>query len=208
MLVTRNLEFSYPNGPTFRFPDINCQERSRMLVIGESGKGKTTFLHLIAGILKPVSGEVEIAGRRTSVMTGGELDRFRGENIGIVFQTAHFVESLSVLDNLILPHYLTGRRIDRGYAKQVLTRLGLGDKGNRTPTSLSTGEQQRAAIARAMMNHPAVILADEPTSALDDKHAREVIALLEEEAANTGAALLIVTHDNRLKEFYANRVEL
>jgi putative ABC transport system ATP-binding protein len=125
-----------------------------------------------------------------------------------VFQSAHFVESLTVLENLILPHYLTGNAVNRAYAREVLQRLGIGDKASRRPSSLSVGEQQRVAIARAVMNKPELILADEPTSALDDTHAREVMDLLSEQASSAGAALVIVTHDNRLKERIANRVEL
>jgi ABC-type lipoprotein export system ATPase subunit len=208
MLHTSHLTFSYPGGKNFRFPDIDCPSGDHLLVLGESGTGKTTLLHLIAGILRPQSGEVNIAGKTTSMMNGRSLDRFRGEHVGIVFQTSHFVQSLSVLDNLILPHYLAGRKIDRNRARTILNRLGIGDKSSRRPSSLSIGEQQRVAIARAVMNEPELILADEPTSALDDKHAHEVIALLEEQASAAGAALIIVTHDNRLKERYTNRVVL
>lgn len=208
MLHTSDLSFSYPGGKSFRFPNLSCGAGARLLILGESGKGKTTLLHLVAGILRPHSGVVTIAGQSTLAMRARALDRFRGQHVGIVFQTAHFVESLNVLDNLILPHYLTGRRLDRAYGREVLNRLGIGDKANRQPSSLSTGEQQRVAIARAVMNRPALILADEPTSALDDRHAAEVIALLEEQADSTGAALVIVTHDNRLKERYTHRTEL
>lgn len=208
MLRTTNLNFSYPGGKSFRFPDLHCHPGSRLLVLGESGKGKTTLLHLVAGILKPLSGEVQIGDRITSNLSGSELDTYRGEQVGMVFQTSHFVEALSVLDNLILPHYLTGRKTDRAYAMEVMTRLGIADKANRKPRSLSTGEQQRVAIARAVMNRPSLILADEPTSALDDRHAGEVISLLEEQASVSGAALVIVTHDNRLKERYPHRVTI
>jgi len=208
MLRTSGLQFRYPGGKSFLFPDIECPGGSRLLVLGESGTGKTTLLHLVAGILKPVSGEVQIGDRCTSEMSGRKLDRYRGEHVGIVFQTAHFVESLHVLDNLVLPHYLTGKKPDRQYARAVLERLGVADKASRRPSSLSVGEQQRVAIARAVMNRPSLILADEPTSALDDRHAAEVIALLEEQATSSGAALVIVTHDNRLKERFTQRVTL
>ncbi len=208
MLHTSNLQFSYPGGKAFRFPDIRCASGDHLLVLGESGKGKTTLLHLVAGILSPTSGTVEISGVATSALSGRARDRFRGQKVGLVFQSAHFVESLTVLENLILPHYLTGNAVNRAYAREVLQRLGIGDKASRRPSSLSVGEQQRVAIARAVMNKPELILADEPTSALDDTHAREVMDLLSEQASSAGAALVIVTHDNRLKERIANRVEL
>ncbi len=208
MLSTNRLEFKYENGPSFSFPDIVCGKGEHMLIIGESGRGKTTLLHLLAGILKPRSGAVEITGVNTSSLNDSALDRFRGKNIGLVFQTAHFVESLSVLDNLLLPSFLTGAKVDKDKAKAALTRLNLGDKLHSKPSKLSVGEQQRAAIARAMMNNPAVILADEPTSALDDRNANEVIAMLEEQAAMNGSSLIIVTHDKRLKDRFTKQISL
>ncbi|MDG2247355.1 MAG: ATP-binding cassette domain-containing protein, partial [Flavobacteriales bacterium] len=128
--------------------------------------------------------------------------------IGIVFQTAHFVQSLSVEDNLILPQYLAGGAVDRSKAKEILTRLNLKHKLQEKTRNLSIGEQQRVAIARALMNTPSIVLADEPTSALDDKNAEEVISLLEEQAALSGAGLVIVTHDQRLKDRFSKRVVL
>lgn len=208
MLRTHNLTFSYLNGPAFAFPDIACERSSRVLVIGESGRGKTTFLHLVAGILIPVGGEVEISGVRTSSLSKSQLDQLRGREIGMIFQTSHFVEALSVLDNLILPNYLTGKKAERTRAIELLNRLGLSGKAHRRPGSLSVGEQQRVAIARSVMNRPGLILADEPTSALDDRNAMEVVALLEEYASESGAALVIVTHDGRLKNHYPIQVEL
>jgi len=208
MLSTQQLRFKYQNGPEFSFPDIQCGKGEHLLIIGESGKGKTTLLHLLAGMLKPVGGSVTIAGQQTSSLSDSKLDKFRGAHVGIVFQTAHFVESLSVEDNLVLPQFLSGKKVTKDKAVEVLTRLNLKDKTRQKPTQLSVGEQQRAAIARAMMNNPEVILADEPTSALDDKNANEVIALLEEQARTTGASLVIVTHDKRLKDRFPKQVQL
>lgn len=208
MLSTQQLRFKYQNGPEFSFPDIQCGKGEHLLIIGESGKGKTTLLHLLAGMLKPVSGSVTIAGQQTSSLSDSNLDKFRGAHVGIVFQTAHFVESLTVEDNLVLPQFLSGKKVTKDKAVEVLTRLNLKDKTRQKPTQLSVGEQQRAAIARAMMNNPEVILADEPTSALDDKNANEVIALLEEQARTTGASLVIVTHDKRLKDRFPKQVQL
>lgn len=141
-------------------------------------------------------------------MDDASLDRFRGKNIGIVFQTAYFVESLKVLDNLALPAYLTGEKVNREKAIQALSRLNLESKINVMPANLSTGEQQRVSIARAIMNAPSVILADEPTSALDDKNADQVISMLEEQAALNGSALIIVTHDKRLKDRFSKQVSI
>jgi len=208
MLSTSRLQYKYENGPAFDFPDIACAKGEHLLIIGESGKGKTTLLHLLAGILKPKSGVVEITGVTTSSLNDAALDRFRGKNIGLVFQTAHFVQSLSVIDNLLLPAFLSGIKEDKQRAKAALQRLNLGDKLHVKPAQLSVGEQQRAAIARAMMNNPAIILADEPTSALDDKNANEVIEMLEEQARSNGSSLVIVTHDKRLKDRFTKQISL
>ncbi len=208
MLSTRQLKFSYSNGPSFSFPDIDCGKGEHLLIIGESGRGKTTLLHLLAGLLKPESGEVLVANTVTSSLSDSKLDKFRGKHIGIVFQTAHFVHSLSVLDNLMLAPFLAGNKVDKEKAIRSLSRLNLENKVSEMPSQLSVGEQQRAAIARAMMNDPDIILADEPTSALDDRNANDVISMLEEQASLTGASLIIVTHDKRIKDRFNNQVSL
>lgn len=208
MLRCQNLQFQYPGGPTFAFPDIACAKSEHLLLLGESGTGKTTLLHLLAGLLRPTEGMVEIDGTDITTLSASELDRHRGARVGIVFQTAHFVESLSVEDNLVLPQFLAGLPVNKARAAELLKRMNLLDKLKRSTNELSIGEQQRVAIARALMNNPAVVLADEPTSALDDKNAAQVIELLEEQASLTGAALIIVTHDQRLKDRFAKRVTL
>jgi putative ABC transport system ATP-binding protein len=208
MFSAKHITFQYPKGPSFNFPDIQCNQGDRLLILGESGRGKTTLLHLLAGLLKPTGGAVTIGDTDTSSLSNAQLDKFRGKNIGIIFQTAHFVDSLSVEDNLIMPQFLTGNKIDRAKAREILTRLNLGDKASKKPANLSVGEAQRVAIARAVMNNPQLILADEPTSALDDKNAEEVIRLLDEQASATGAALVIVTHDKRLKDRFSNQITL
>jgi putative ABC transport system ATP-binding protein len=208
MLSCKDIYFSYDSGTNFNFPDLKCSQGEHLLILGQSGTGKTTLLHLIAGLLQPSSGLIEIDGVDIVTQDQRKIDRFRGENIGIVFQTPHFIDSLNVLDNLIMPQFLTGRKIDRDKAMEKLVRLGLRDKHKKKTKNLSVGEQQRVAIARALVNDPPLILADEPTSALDDYHTDEVIDMLSEQAANSNSALVIVTHDKRLKDRFSNRVEL
>ena len=208
MLKSSNLTFNYQNGPSFSVPDVACEKEGHLLLLGESGQGKTTLLHLLAGMLVPSSGAITIDGTDIAQLSPTAMDHFRGQHIGIVFQTAHFVQSLSVEDNLILPQYLAGGAVDRSKAKEILTRLNLKHKLQEKTRNLSIGEQQRVAIARALMNTPSIVLADEPTSALDDKNAEEVISLLEEQAALSGAGLVIVTHDQRLKDRFSKRVVL
>lgn len=191
-----------------RFPDLACGRSERLLLLGSSGAGKTTLLHLLSGLLRPVGGDVEVEGTMISGLGDRALDQFRGERIGVVFQRAHFVQSLTVLENLALPLFLTGSRPDPARAVAMLEALGVGHKASARPRDLSVGEQQRASIARALVHRPAVVLADEPTSALDDASTEAVIGLLEAQAAEAGATLVIVTHDSRLKDRYPNRVEL
>jgi putative ABC transport system ATP-binding protein len=136
------------------------------------------------------------------------LDQFRGQHIGIIFQTAHFVQSLSVGDNLALAQSLAGMKVNRKRIRELLGRLGLEHKLRSKPSQLSVGEKQRASIARAIINQPAVILADEPTSALDDSNCKQVIELLEEQAQAVDATLLVVTHDARLKDHISHQISI
>ncbi|MEY3397740.1 MAG: hypothetical protein RL220_334 [Bacteroidota bacterium] len=208
MLKATDLNFAYTETTRFSFPEIRCERGEHLLLIGESGKGKTTLLHLLAGMLSPTKGKVEIDGRDITHLSGSELDRFRGSKVGIVFQVPHFVESLSVLENLLLPQFLTGKKPSRQKAKDLLRRLRIEEMQNKKPGQLSSGEKQRVAIARAMMNDPVLILADEPTSALDDRNAEEVIRMLEEQASSAQASLVIVTHDKRLKDRFPKSIEI
>jgi len=208
VLRSLQISFKYQGGQSFDFPNISCDTHQPLLLLGESGTGKTTLLHLLSGLLKPTSGKVIIDGINIYDLSEKNRDKFRGENIGVVFQSPHFVRSLSVLDNLLLPAFFTNNKINTEKAKHILDRLNIGDKWNKKPTQLSVGEQQRVAIARALINSPKVLLADEPTSALDDKNTKEVIQLLGEQAKEFDAALIIVTHDNRLKDKFANTIVL
>lgn len=208
MIQTSRIAFQYPQGPSFEFPDLMCSQNDTLLILGNSGTGKTTLLHILAGILKPQSGSIEISGKDISQLNSKTLDQFRGKNIGLIFQTSHFVQSLDVMDNLILPNFLTKEKINKSRAQELLNQLNIGSKSNQKSGNLSIGEQQRLSIARAVINQPKLILADEPTSALDDENAEIVINLLEKIAQENDAALVIVTHDSRLKNRYKNRVEL
>ena len=176
------------------------------------GSGKTTLLHLICGLLKPQTGSINIDGIDVTSLNDRELDKFRGVNIGVVFQQAHFVQSLTVSENLALPALMTSENISSEDLRErtvgLLKRLRLDHKADSLPSELSVGEQQRASIARALIHKPKVVFADEPTSALDDKSTEGVISLLEEETNHAGASLVIVTHDQRLKDRYDDRVEL
>lgn len=207
-IESHDLRFSYSNGQQLEFPDLCFGRGESWLITGASGSGKTTLLHLIAGLLKPHSGSIKIGDQVTSEMSNTALDKFRGKEIGIVFQTAHFVQSLTVGENLELARFLAKNPPDRERVQALLERLGLANKMHKKPHQLSVGEQQRAAIARAMVNRPAVVLADEPTASLDDENCRIMTELLQKESKESGSTLIIVTHDQRLKDLIENVVEL
>ena len=208
IIQTSDLQYTFAKGPDLFFPSFQAEENSELLILGNSGTGKTTLLHLLAGLRMPMAGNVEVNGVRLSSLSGAALDRFRGKNIGVVFQTSHFVQSLSVIDNILLAPYFSNNKVSKSDAEKMLDRLNILSKKNKKTSTLSVGEQQRVAIARALLNNPSLILADEPTSALDDENAKEVLNLLREQTHSLKAALLIVTHDNRLKDEVKQRIEL
>lgn len=207
MLQTKNIQFSY-SSLHFQFPDISCPAGDILLVTGSSGKGKTTLLHLLAGLLKPESGNIYIGRTDITDLPAGALDKFRGQKTGIIFQQPHFVASLSVMDNLLLSPYLAGIKPNKNRAKELLAQLNIAEQANKKPSHLSQGQLQRASIARSLMNTPVLVLADEPTSSLDDENCYKVARLLQEQAGITNAALVIVTHDQRLKQIFHQKIEL
>ncbi len=207
MIKTESLKFSYDGKKYFDFPDINLDSGENLLIIGNSGIGKTTLLHLLAGILKPESGSINISGTDISKFSDTELDKFRGDNIGIVFQKPHFISSLTINENLKLAQYLS-RSKTSGDAKKILESLNIKDKYQQKPNQLSEGEKQRASIALALINSPSLILADEPTSSLDDFNCDNVIKLLKKQAKDHKAQLIVITHDARLKKHFKNNLNL
>lgn len=208
MFKTQSLFFAYNAQTCFYFPDIELSAGEDLLILGESGIGKTTLLHLMAGLLQPKSGSVELMGTKLQELSTGKLDRFRGQHIGLVFQRPHFIHALSLQENLTLAQYLAGNRQDTNRIRKVLESLGIDRKLSGKPHRLSQGEQQRAAIALAVINNPQLILADEPTSSLDDNSCTKVASLLKEQASATGAQLIIITHDQRLKKQFQNTLHL
>ena len=207
MITTTNLEFSYDSGTSFKFPDFSTNQEPT-LIIGPSGVGKTTLLHLIAGLIKPTSGEILWDGTSTNSLQGTTLDVLRGRDIGIVFQKPHFIESLSVLENVLLPLKTNKKEVNKEEVQSCLKSLGIEHKSNSKIKELSEGEKQRVSIARALLNRPKYLLADEPTSSLDDRNTEEVIELLKKESIQYGCQLVIITHDSRLKSHFSNTLNL
>lgn len=209
MLITQDLTYRYPDAThTFRFPDLEVARAGTLLLLGPSGAGKSTWLHLLAGVLSPVSGRTVLDGVDYATLRGAELDRFRGRHIGLVFQRAYFLEALTVAENLAIARRTAGLPPDEPLLRSTLDQLGIAALADRHPARLSVGEQQRVTIARALVNRPKLILADEPTSALDKRNAARVSALLRERAAELGAALIVVTHDERLRGDFQQVVDL
>lgn len=200
MIFTKDLSFHYNDKKVFNFPDFSCNANESLLITGNSGVGKTTLLHLLGGLLTPNSGKINIDGTNIATLKGKSLDNFRGNHISIILQKSYFVDSLNVLENLELISWIAQSKKQTSLAKNILNELGLGEYLHKKTYELSIGQQQRLSIARALINEPKVILADEPTASLDDENATIVIDLLEKISKNQKAALIIVTHDNRLKE--------
>jgi len=163
-------------------------------VQGPSGCGKSTMLLIAGGLLTPESGSVQIGGEDPYALTADARSKFRADNIGFVFQQFHLVPYLSVLDNVLAPSIATGSKDAEQRARELLDRFGLSHRLEHTPGELSSGERQRTALARALLNEPKVLLADEPTGNLDTENATEVLKHLREFAAS-GGAVLLVTHD-------------
>lgn len=208
MFYAQNLTFSYDQQQSFSFPAIELEDGADLLIIGSSGVGKSTLLHLLARLLPPATGKLALNGVEYGALSERELDKFRGQQIGIIFQKAHFIASISVIENLLLIQQLGVGKSDKKRALQVLQALGISNLARKQPANLSQGQQQRLCIAMAVVNKPKLLLADEPTASLDDGNCIKVIELLKSEAKKNGANLIVITHDQRVKEQFSNLMEL
>jgi ABC-type lipoprotein export system ATPase subunit len=175
-------------------PEFSLAPGQQVAVRGESGSGKTTFLHLIAGILAADAGSIHIGDINMAALPEPRRDRLRAASIGYIFQTFNLLQGYSCLENVVLGMAF-GAGVDRPRATAMLERVGLANRLHHRPRQLSTGQQQRVAVARALANHPKLVLADEPTGNLDHKNAKESLALIRETCRENGAALLLVSHD-------------
>jgi putative ABC transport system ATP-binding protein len=212
MIAIRHLDFKYSEGNfRLRVPEFAVARSERVAVIGPSGSGKTTLLNLIAGILTPVNGKVEVNGLEVNGLSDAERRDFRIKNIGFVFQDFELLDYLNVLDNILHPFRITGalrfNGTTRARAKGLADQMGIGDKVKRHADDLSQGEKQRAAICRALLPNPKVILADEATGNLDPKNKAVILDLLFQSVDEHGATLLAVTHDYELLERFDRVVD-
>ena len=207
ILSASGLSISY-HLKTIEFPDLRIKKGEHHLIIGESGSGKTSLLNILGGMLQPKTGNVLISETDILSLKKSSLDSFRGNNLGFIFQTPHFIKSLNVLDNLLMGQFCAGLKNKKNDAISLLKKVGLNNKLNAKISELSEGEKQRVSIVRGLLNAPKIILADEPTSALDDSSCNKVIDLMTDLANEVDATLLIVTHDKRLKDRFERRVEI
>ncbi len=200
MIRTRGLAYRYPRGPALAFPDVEVAQGRRLLLQGRSGAGKSTWLALVAGLLTPSAGDVQVGGQDLASVPRRALDRWRGRSIGFLPQRLYLSEALSVERNLALPFFAAGLPHDAARIAEALQALGVADLAHRKPAELSGGQAQRVALARAILLFPQVLLADEPTASLDDAAAADAIGLLEEAAQRCNATLVVATHDARVRE--------
>ena len=208
MISVDRLSFGYSDQKVLSIPHLEVEEGQHLLVLGSSGSGKTTLLHILGGLLAPSEGTIQIGNTDLYGLNNQQRDKYRGQNVGLIFQKPHLIAALSVEDNLVLAQYLSGTAQDKGRAIEVLEELGLGHKAKSKVKSLSQGEQQRVTIARALLNRPRIILADEPTASLDDANAKKVIQLLKSQAEKYNASLMIATHDQRVKDEFELQLNL
>lgn len=206
MLAVRAVSHHYADMPVLAAPDFDLARDEHCALIGASGVGKTTLLHILAGILRPTSGSVTLDGEALYPAVE-RSDRWRASRIGVIPQMLHLLPSLSALDNVRLAQYFIGS-VEGDAARSLLNDLGLHARLHSRPEKLSVGEQQRVAIARAIVNKPRLLLADEPTSSLDDSNSERAVELLFEAARMTGALLVVATHDARIRERFARQVHL
>ncbi len=200
MITINSVSHEYGPGAMLNFANWQVNDNEQWLLLGQSGSGKTTLLHILTGLLKPKNGTVKINDIDLYHLSAKKLDSFRGQHIGIVFQTPHLIKSLTVTENLLLAQSFAGLPADKKRIEEVLSSLDIIGKKVAYPKELSQGQLQRVTIARAVINKPSLLIADEPTSSLDDKNAGAVLDLLKEQSELNKATLIVATHDKRVKD--------
>lgn len=212
MINIENLEFSYHSQPILKIGQLNIENGEKVFIYGPSGYGKSTLLNIIAGVLNIQSGKLTVLDHDFSKMNISQRDQIRGEEIGYIFQNFNLIPYLNVLENVILPCRIHQKRAHGGnymeMARNLLKQLGLADQIIKPVTSLSIGQQQRVAAARALIGGPKLLIADEPTSSLDEKNTEEFMKLLLERWEQDRFTLIFVSHDKRLEKFFDRTISL
>lgn len=202
MLTVKNLTSGYAGKAVITNQSLQLTQGEKCLISGISGSGKTTLLYALAGLGDVISGSVIVNDNDIYALPPAARDAFRGQHIGIIFQTLHLIKSLSVMDNILLSSFAANRTQDTARAEYLLERLGIAALKNKPATEISQGQAQRVAIARALLGKPTLLLADEPTSSLDDQSAESVMRLLCDLATESGATLVVSSHDARIKHHF------
>lgn len=203
MIHTHQLTYAYPKGPTLGFPDVQLVQGGVLVLRGNSGSGKSTWLALLAGLLTPLSGNLMVAGQDLRGLSKTGSDAWRAKNLGFLPQKLHLSEALTVAGNLSLAYFAAGLPEDaaaKAHVLKTLEALDVADLAHRKPSQLSGGQAQRVALARAVLLKPKIILADEPTASLDDDAAESALRLLQACAQRSHATLVIATHDQRVAD--------
>ena len=198
MIRTHALSFRYPEGSTLNFPDVDVPQGTVLLLSGPSGCGKSTWLALVAALMAPSAGELQVAGQSLNTLKNVAADAWRARAIGFLPQKLHLSTAMTVQQNLAMAQWASGVPQDLPRIAQALQALGVADLSGRLPAQLSGGQAQRVALARAVLLQPQVILADEPTASLDDDAAADAVGLLLTTAKVQRATLVIATHDARV----------
>ncbi|WP_288962029.1 ABC transporter ATP-binding protein [uncultured Peptoniphilus sp.] len=178
--------------------NFNLSKCDLVAIIGDSGSGKSTFLHLLAGVDKPSSGDIFIEDKNITKLNKEDLTIFRRRNIGVIYQFFNLIPNINVKKNILLPILLDDKKVDQEYFNEILSILGIKDKLNRFPRELSGGEQQRVAIARSLITRPAIVLADEPIGNLDRKNSEDIISLFKLVNQRLNSTIMIITHDEKV----------
>jgi len=207
VIHTQGLRYQYPHGPLLVFADVQVPQGAALVLRGNSGSGKSTWLALVAGLLSATAGSVAVAGSDPGALTHSARDAWRARTLGFLPQKLHLSEALTVRQNLNLVYFAAGLPVDPAAVAQALLALGVAELAARKPSQLSGGQAQRVALARAVLLRPRVILADEPTASLDDTSAAAALQLLAGNAQRCGATLVIATHDRRVSEALPGAVE-
>jgi putative ABC transport system ATP-binding protein len=202
LISSEQLTYQYANGPAIAFADVEVAQGETLLLSGASGSGKSTWLALASGLLRPSSGDITIAGQHLKQFGNTSSDAWRAKTIGFLPQKLHLSAALSVHQNLELAQWAAGHKTDNTAIKAALEALGVLELSARKPNQLSGGQMQRVALARAVLLQPKVILADEPTASLDDGSANAALNLLHATAQRLHATLVIATHDSRVKSTF------
>ena len=210
MIVAQKVDFSYGNLKVLKGLDLHIEKGEFVSIVGASGSGKTTLLQLLGTLEDIDSGEIIIDKRSVEKLSEKELAIFRNQKIGFVFQFHNLLAEFSALENVCLPAYIggIGKKQAEKKAKEILTMLGMENRLSHKPNELSGGEQQRVAVARALINSPVVILADEPSGNLDSKNAKDLHKLLLELNQERGQTIIIVTHNDELANMANRKLEM